>query len=483
MAALKRSTRREFLRNLALTGGGFAALSLLAGCGGGGTSAPTPATAGGTSPAPATGSGATPAAPGQTKVAALRLLMPSSYPLGQIAELKELNAEAIKAIGASTPTLFQNLQAWRKDNPTTKLEIEEVKWDTISQKFVTVMQGGDAPDLTMINDLNIRELALGGNFLPMNRYAGNWDDYNQALLKGVATVKDEIIAMPFTTDCRCMYYWKEDWVAAGVTEPPTTWAGLYEVAAKLNKPNKIGFLFPAGPSVHTPTQSLFSSVWMQGVELQNANGRIQFDTPAMRKVFEHYNRLMNDLKVAPRSLLTATDPERSKLQATKGAAMFHDGSWRWDALPLENAEANDKTLGYFRTPKPSADAKDSTLTGFWAFELPKTSDKARQDAAWDLANYFTGTNGQTTAVSNQNVLPTRSSVLTRTDVTGQKSAFWQFAAKYAVEAGHGMPSADQGAFSFDLFQVALQKYLSGEASLENALAEAQRKYDEKVGQA
>jgi multiple sugar transport system substrate-binding protein len=197
--------------------------------------------------------------------------MPSSYPLGQVADLSEVTPEAEKQIGASTRPLFEILQQYRKDNPTTKLEIEEVKWDTISPKFVTVMQGGsDLPDLTIINDLNIRELALGGYFLPLNGYtSAQWDDYNQALLKGVATVQGQIVALPHTTDCRCVFYWKEDFDAAGITSPPTTWDEMASVAQKLNKSDRAGYVFPAGPSVHTPTQSVFSSVWMQGEELQD----------------------------------------------------------------------------------------------------------------------------------------------------------------------------------------------------------------------
>lgn len=464
-------TRRAFLRSMASVAGGAAGLSVLAACG-----APAPSL----SEASSTSSASQTTAPGQTNVAALRLLIPSNSGMAMAQDMKELTPDAIKQVGPGLEPMFHNLQRWKQANPTTRLEIEEVKWDTISPKFVTMMQGGDPPDLVYINDLNIRELALGDYFLPLNDYPGEWDDYNQSLLKGVATVNDQIVAMPTTTDCRCVFYWKEDFEAAGITQPPTTWDELYDVATKLNSASMAGYTFPAGPSVHTPTQSIFSSVWMQGKELQDAEDRAVFDTPEMRRVFEHLNHLMNELQVTPKSALTSSDEELQKLFVTHGAAMQHNGSWRWDAMPTESADANDKTLGYFRTPKPSADAKDSTLTGFWAYELPKTTDKARQDAAWDLASYFSGAEGQATTISYLNALPTRASVLDNTDATAQKSEFWQFAAKYAVEAGHGMPSAKQGALMFDLLRVALQKYLSGEAKLDDALAEAQTQYNDKI---
>lgn len=509
MTVLDRThSRRRFLRLLGVGGGAAAGLGVLAACAptsspAAPTAASTAATAApasaakpsgaaagaataapGAQPTTAAAAGPATAAPGQTNVAALRLLMPSSYPLGQIADLTEVTPEAEKTIGASTKPLFEILQQYKKDNPTTKLEIEEVKWDTISPKFVTVMQGGgnDLPDLTIINDLNIRELALGGYFLPLNGYTNaQWDDYNQALLKGVATVQGQIVALPHTTDCRCVFYWQEDFAAAGITTPPTTWDEMADAAQKLTKPDRSGYVFPAGPSVHTPTQSVFSSVWMQGEELQDENDRARFDTPAIRKVFEFYGHLMNDLKVTPQSLISTSDEEYGKLFVTHGASMQHNGSWRWNGMPLESDAANPKTLGYFRTPKPTAASKDATLTGFWAWELPKTKDKARQDAAFDLAYRFSGPEGQATFIKYIDSLPTRGAVLKNTQATANKSDFWQFAAKYAVEAGHGMPSAKQGAFMFDQVTAAFQKYLMGEGKLDDVLAEAQRNYNTKIG--
>ena len=205
-----------------------------------------------TAPAPAAAAKPTTAAPGQTNVAALRLLMPSSYPLGQINELTEVTPDIEKTIGASTKPLFEILQQYKKDNPTTKLEIEEVKWDTISPKFVTVMQGGgdNLPDLTIINDLNIRELALGGYFLPTQRvHQRRVGRLQPGPVEGRRHGPGQHRGAAPHHRLPLRLLLKEDFNTAGITKPPTTWDEMADVATKLTKADRAGYVWPSGPSV------------------------------------------------------------------------------------------------------------------------------------------------------------------------------------------------------------------------------------------
>ncbi|MBT2495622.1 MULTISPECIES: extracellular solute-binding protein [Microbacterium] len=407
----------------------------------------------------------------------LRMVMPDAYPFEDVLTTTTEPA----ADGTADRGLWRLLQSWKETHPDVTLEIETVPWDTITQRVILMGQAGTPADLVLVNDLNIPKLAKGGFLAPLDSLPGEWDDYNQNLLRGIASDAGKIYALPWMTDCRHEMYWKEDWAKAGITEPPETWAEFTEAMAALKDAGIADpYSFWAGNTVHTPTQSLFSQTWMLGGDVIDADGRATLKTDEMLEVFEFYNSLMNEQGVSSTGLLSVSkDDEYDDMLLSHKTATMKGGSWV--GLKLDDGGLADE-IGYFRTPRPTKEAKDATLSGFWAFELPaqKTPDEAKQELAFEFAMHITGSKGQAEyLVDAPGKLPTRPSASASPQAQAQNDA-WKFQADYASDAGRGMPAAADAGLLFDQLRIAFQSYLTGTSPANEALASAEKAYNEQV---
>ena len=65
--------------------------------------------------------------------------------------------------------------------------------------------------------------------------------------------------------------------------------------------------------MHTPTQSVFSQIWMLGSDVIDGDGRATLNTPEMHQVFAFYNDLVNTRGVA-RNDLSRSRPATSTMR-------------------------------------------------------------------------------------------------------------------------------------------------------------------------
>ena len=370
------------------------------------------------------------------------------------------------------------MKSWKEKYPDVKLEINEVPWESITQRVILDAQAGTQSDLVYVNDLNIPKLSGGGFLTPLDDFEGDWDGYNQYLLRGIASHGGKIYAMPHLTDCRHEMYWKEDFEKAGLSGPASTWA---EFADQLSALKEAGIDTPyaywTGNSVHTPTQTIFSQLWMLEGDVIDGEGRATLNTPEMHKVFEFYNDLANVRKVVRSDLVSiSNNNEFDALFKGRRVSVVKQGSWLWSQLVKEGV---GDQVGYFRTPRPTAESKDATLSGFWAFELPANPnrDDDTSKLAFELAHHFTNAEGQARGMENkEGQLPTRPAANDAFAGDNMNDA-WRFQATYAGEAGRPMPAASDSGLLFDQIRTAFQQYITGGASAETALTAAETAYN------
>lgn len=372
-------------------------------------------------------------------------------------------------------------QNWKERHPDVEVQFEEVAWDQVTPAVILASQSGTESDVVQVNDLNIPKLARGGFLLPMDQFSDQWDDYNQQLLRGVASYDGAIYGAPWTTDCRHELYWKSDFAAAGLSDPASTWDEFVEQLKAIKSTGiENPYSFWAGNSVHTPTQSLLSQLWMLGGDVLDADGRAVLNTPEMHEVFGFYNRLMNEEQVSSPDLIAIFDGGAYADQIlSHKVAVSKNGAWDWWRAV---AAGHGDSIGYFRTPRPNADAPDATLSGFWGFELPARTgiDDAQQELAAEFALHVTSAESQAIVVEHtEGRLPTRPSVLDSPQVRAKDDA-WRFQGAYAAEAGRGMPAAADSGLLFDQMQTAFQRFLTGQRSAEDALSAAESRYNSQV---
>lgn len=149
---------------------------------------------------------------------------------------------------------------FEEENPGWTVELQSDPWNDWNTKYKTMFAAGDAADVFLVNNPDFPAFANSGNLLNLEGYVE--DDYFDQFFSGVLemyTWQGENQAIPFTTDCRVMWYNKEIFEEAGLDPetPPTTWVELAQYANQIaEKTDYYGFGMDLGLT-EMPTQSMY----------------------------------------------------------------------------------------------------------------------------------------------------------------------------------------------------------------------------------
>jgi multiple sugar transport system substrate-binding protein len=119
---------------------------------------------------------------------------------------------------------------------------------------------GNAADVFMVNNPDFPSFANSGNLLALSGQvdAGYFDSFFPGV-NGMYVWQGEQMAIPFTTDCRILWYNKDLFTAAGLdpASPPKTWEELVSYAKQIEeKTDAYGFGMDLGLQ-EFPTQALY----------------------------------------------------------------------------------------------------------------------------------------------------------------------------------------------------------------------------------
>ena len=117
----------------------------------------------------------------------------------------------------------------------------EGEYDDAINKLKSSMVGGSGPDLIQVYEIGTRFMIDSGWVIPMQELmdANGYDNSN--IVPNIAayyTIDDQLYSMPFNTSTPILYYNKDMFDAAGITEVPTSLEGIDAIADDLvNKGN------------------------------------------------------------------------------------------------------------------------------------------------------------------------------------------------------------------------------------------------------
>jgi multiple sugar transport system substrate-binding protein len=135
--------------------------------------------------------------------------------------------------------------AFHAANPNITVDVQTVDWTDFPNKVSTLIQNKQYPDI------------LEGNPAPPYAQSGLIYPISQVLSPStVSNLIPKFVAdgayqgtdygIPFTTSTRAFYYNKKIFAAAGIANPPTTWAQLQTDATKIKGKGFIGYGLPLG---------------------------------------------------------------------------------------------------------------------------------------------------------------------------------------------------------------------------------------------
>ncbi|MGA0108295.1 MAG: extracellular solute-binding protein [Candidatus Nanopelagicales bacterium] len=144
---------------------------------------------------------------------------------------------------------FDDLAArFMEQYPTVTATVEVVNWEQLNDKLATLVATGQAPDIA--NSNVFANFAADGLLYPAEDIVSPevLADIVPAFLNN-SKYDGTAYAVPDLASARAMFYNKEIFEQAGITEPPTTWAELEAAAAaiKANVPGVFPYGIPLGP--------------------------------------------------------------------------------------------------------------------------------------------------------------------------------------------------------------------------------------------
>ncbi len=225
------------------------------------------------------------------------------------------------------------------------------------------------------------------------------DRYYAGTLKILETTeKGKYYALPYHGWVQGIWY-RTDWFEKAGLKPPSTWEDTLKAAKYFYKPDKNQYGILVGTKAEGYTEQCFTPIAMSNkAALFDKNGKLIFNSPAMKEAVEYYAELAKYTPPGPQTWRARDYYLQGKM------AMFYYSTYIMDDLALQEVAAGSLTGDNFKDLKGSGfDPNLVDNTGFApimkhkqdagfgvvvALGLFKQKDPAVTEAAGKFINYL-----------------------------------------------------------------------------------------------
>lgn len=359
-----------------------------------------------------------------------------------------------------TVTLEQALKDFKQAYPHITVALQQVPFSDALNKYKTVAQAGQAPDVFRSEIAWTTELASLGYLMSLDAFLDEeaQQDYLPAALR-YAKYKGHVWGVPQVTDCLALFY-NKDMVGA----PPKTLDELVTIGKQLTSPGlQYGFFYRGDPYWFTPF------VWAFGGELIDSDSlQVEIAEPPAVQALQFLKDLRETHQIVPQSVDFANDYDNMMIGFKNGEyAMILNGPWSTaDALSGPEFK-NPDNLGITRIP--AGPGGYGSPTGGHNYVI--SADTQKLFAAWDLVNFLSRPEYQAQFALKNNLLPTRQSTYSLPEVKANR-IIQDF--KYVLDAANTRPVIPQSGALFIDLKPAYQAALLGEKTPQAALDEVKK---------
>ena len=306
---------------------------------------------------------------------------------------------ALGAMGMAVPAFAQvTLKVWSIDgndrpgiadtyskefddaNEDIVVEYRAVPFDDLVNETLRAFATGNAPDIVSFDNPDFALFSSRGAMLDITDRVANSEiigaaEYFEGPLNSVSW-DGKLFGVPKYTDTIGIFYNKDLFAAAGLTEPPTTWAQVAEYAEKLTDPanNVYGITFSARAGEEGTFQFL-PIIQMSGGNADKVN------TEGAAQVLDIWKGLI-DNGYASRDVLSLGQWDSTGVFNSGNAAMAISGPWEIDRM-VEDAKF-DWGVALLPTIEEGGE-RSSALGGFnWGI----MANTKHPDEAFRLLEYF-----------------------------------------------------------------------------------------------
>ncbi len=304
--------------------------------------------------------------------------------------------------GPDRPAYDKLIADFNASHPNIQVSMDVQPWATLAQKLPSAWATGQGPDLaTPSSDPgSIYQYIKTNSVTPLDSAVGTGDAKINSSAFPPAVVKafsqdGKLYAAPANLATLVLYYNKDMFSAAGITDAPKTLADFQADAVKLtvggDKPSQYGLSL----ADHQTIQMWPILQWMNGGDIVDTSGCAQINKPASVDALKSWTDLVINKHISP---VGQTGADADTLFSAKKAAMEINGPWA--AAGFQQAGVN---LGIAQVPV--GPGGPVTLASSVPMLVAKSSK--HQSQALEFLAWWTGKTAQTTFAQASGFPPVR----------------------------------------------------------------------------
>ncbi|TCO49592.1 multiple sugar transport system substrate-binding protein [Kribbella antiqua] len=333
---------------------------------------------------------------------------------------------------------------------------ETVPGDTLIQKVLQQASSKTLPDVLMLDNPDVQQIAATGALAPLNDMGLNGD----GVIKGMvdATSYDgKLYGLAPVTNTIALFYNKDMLAEAGV-QPPKTWDELKAAAKKLTKPGRYGMAFNANATYEGSWQFL-PAMWTNGGD------ETDLTSPQVAEALQLWVDLVKSGS-ASKSVINWTQGDVNDQFIAGKAAMMVNGPWQ---IPSLNKNPKVK-WDVVQFPVNKVGQTPVAPLGGEAWTVPLNKDQAKQQKAADFVKCLNSDENELAWAKARFTLPTKTALLDQyvTEVPSMK-AFGEQVVNARARTGK---LGDKWPEAAKVIYQAIQLALTGKASAQDAFKQA-----------
>lgn len=271
---------------------------------------------------------------------------------------------------------------YQRINPYIKgIQYRKLSPDTYKEDLINAFASGKGPDIFMIR--NSWRGAFEDKTAPAPTELLTERAYRDAFVDVVASdfigTENKIYGIPLSADSLALYYNKDLFNAAGISEAPKTWDEVASLTRRLTTLDQFGNITLSGVAMGTGTNinrssDILTALMLQlGSEIKNKDSkkmsRVSFIDQPSRQALEYYTQFA---KIGSPSYSWNARQHYSIDSFYEGtAAMMINYSWQYDTIKQKNAKLN---IGVAKLPQFNADAPVN-VGNYWGYAVSKENSK------------------------------------------------------------------------------------------------------------
>jgi multiple sugar transport system substrate-binding protein len=288
------------------------------------------------------------------------------------------------------------------------VNLQVIGWADLLNRILAATTSGQGPDVLNIGNTWSASLQATGALLPFDDSAmsaiGGKDRFLKGSLSATGAPGKPPTAVPIYSLCYALYYNKKMFAAAGIANPPATWAELVTDGKKLTHDGQWGLALEAG----SPTENshhAFTFGQQFGGDLFDGSGKPTFDSPGVVAGIQKYVGFMSSDKI-----VNPSDAEYANNQSVTDFATGKAGMLLWQAADssLKSHGMNPADYGVapvpFEDPAPAGGKHVNSMVA--GINLAVFGNTKHKDAALKFVKFMTSDAEQVALNKTYGSMPT-----------------------------------------------------------------------------